>query len=106
MGRETLSTLTKQSDTSYGHLKQLLDKLAQAAMPIRDKLHGENRVALDNFINHTDEIAAEMHTALGRHVEGTAGQNRAFTQADAEQASATRAAEGRADYSSANFSRG
>lgn len=106
MGRETLSTLTTQTDTSYGNLRQLLHRLANAAMPIRDKLHGENRVALDNFINHTDEIALEMHQALGRHVEATAGQNRAFTSADAQQGDATRAADGQAGYSSINFSRG
>lgn len=104
MGRETLTTLTAQTSGSTDELRSLLHQLAAAAMPVRDKLHGDNRVALDNFIAHTDDIATELHVALNRVLEGTHGQNVAFRQADAAQADSTRAAMGRADFDAARFS--
>lgn len=104
MGRETLSRLTTQTSGSTDDLRSLLHQLASAAMPIRDKLHGDNRVALDNFIFHTDDIATELHVALTRVLEGTQGQNVAFREADAAQSDATRSAMGRADFDAARFS--
>lgn len=105
MGRETLSALTTQTGGSHDELRTLLHQLAAVAMPIRNKLHGENRVALENFLAHTDDIATELHVALGRVLEGTQGQDVAFKQADAAQGEATMAAMGRADFDSARFSR-
>jgi hypothetical protein len=103
MGRQTLTTLTTQTSGSTDELRTLLHQLAAAAVPARDKLVGDNWVALTNFINHTDDIATELHVALNRVLEGTHGQNVAFREADAAQADSTRAAMGRADFDSARF---
>jgi hypothetical protein len=105
MGRETLSQLGIQTSGSHQNLYQLLQQLADAAVPARNKLYGENRVALENFIAHTGDIATELNVSLARVLEGVQGQDLAFQQGDAQQAEATRAAQGRADFASARFSR-
>ncbi|QPL05346.1 MULTISPECIES: hypothetical protein [Actinomyces] len=106
MGATTLLTLTKKTSTSSDDLGALVRRLSTAAEPLEGKFNGHGRQTFDDFKAHTDEIAAEINSALAGVLAGIAGMDRAFTEGEQEMVEVTQAAKSSSDFESARFSSG
>jgi uncharacterized protein YukE len=94
MGVETLSTLSRQTDSRQQSLGSLVRELAAAADPLQHKFTGEGAAVFVQFHAHSEEIARNLDRALASVLEGIQGQDRAYVQGDQAIADDTRAALG------------
>ena len=104
MGSSTLSTLTSQSQGASGDLGQLIQQLIAAAAPLEGKFNGAGRAAFDAFKQHSDQITADLNSALGSIIGGQSGMDVAFGQGDQEMADNARTAQSGANFDAARFS--
>jgi hypothetical protein len=79
-------------------------QLAEAAAPLEGKMNGAGRAAFDQFKAHSDEIAAELNSALAAVLAGVGGMNTSFQTGVQDMADQTRQADASANYDAARFS--
>ena len=103
MGAMTLSTLSKQTGSSSEDLGELIRKLIEAATPLEGKFNGAGRAAFDNFKNRSDEVTAELNTALVAILGGQTGMDKSFVTGDSDMAENARAQQAGANFDAARF---
>ncbi|AYD89014.1 hypothetical protein D4740_09400 [Actinomyces sp. 2119] len=103
MGVSTLGTLTRQTSTSNEDLGGLVKELVASAEPLEGRFNGVARASFDQFKSRTDEVAAELNSALSGILEGIAGMDTAFVQGEQDMAESTRAAESSVSFDAARF---
>jgi uncharacterized protein YukE len=103
MGAQTLSALSKRTQSSSDDLGMLISQLIRAAEPLDGTFNGAGRAKFDQFKTHADQITTDLNSALSRILGGQGGMNRAFTQGDAEMGDNATGAEGSANFDSARF---
>lgn len=103
MGGEVLGTLTTRTSSAGDELGALVRQLGEAAEPLQGKFNGAGRTAFDNFKVRTDEIAIELNRALNSVLEGIAGMDRSFTEADSQMSDEIRSSEGASSFEAARF---
>jgi uncharacterized protein YukE len=104
MGSTTLSTLGQQTQGSSDDLGTLINKLIAAAEPLEKEFEGSGKAQFLNFKRRSDEITAELNSALGAIMTGQSGMDTAFNTGDSEMADNARSAEGSANFDGAKFS--
>ncbi|GAA1295638.1 hypothetical protein [Saccharothrix xinjiangensis] len=103
MGRTTLSTLAQQSQGSSDDLASLIQSLIAAAAPLEGRFNGAGRAMFDNFKARSDQVTADLNSALGSIVTGQVGMDTSFVQGDQEMADNASAGEGAANFDAARF---
>ncbi len=103
MGATTLATLTQQTQGSSDDLGALIKQLIAAVTPLEGKFNGAGRAAFDSFKSRSDQVTADLNSALGAIVGGQSGMNRSFTQGDADMASNATSAQSSANFDGARF---
>ncbi len=104
MGSATLSTLVGKTQGSSDELGALIKQLIAAAQPLEGKFNGAGKAAFDAFKANSDQITAELNSALGAILGGQSGMDRSFVTGDTEMSDTTRAAQGAANFNGARFS--
>lgn len=103
MGAQTLTTLTKQSSGSNQDLGALVRRFMDAASPLEGQFNGQGKASFDSFKSRSDQVSAELNSALASIVQGQSGMDTQFTQGDQNAADNARQAEGGADFDGARF---
>ncbi|MDO5084573.1 MAG: hypothetical protein Q4D89_14405 [Arachnia propionica] len=103
MEEGTLVQLGQRTQVEAEDLGVLVKRLAEAAEPLEGQMNGPARAAVDKFKANTDDIAAALTSAAFGLLGSVIGQNNAFVTAAEEGAAAHQAAEGSADFSSAEL---
>lgn len=106
MGAQTLSNLGRRTQGASDDLGSLIRQLVAAAEPLEGRFDGAGRAAFDNFKAHTDQITADLNSALGSILTGQSGMDRSFRHGDAEMADNVVSAQGSANFDAARFSAG
>lgn len=106
MGSETLSALTRKTESSGDELAMLVRQLGESAAPLEGKFNGAARAAFDQFKGRTDMVARELSGALSAVLAGVAGMDRAFAEGDAEGADQIRSTQSSASFDAARFGGG
>jgi uncharacterized protein YukE len=104
MGAQVLTQLTKQTSSANDDLGALVKQLFSAADAIQGKFNGNGRAAFDKFKGQTDQIAAELNSALAAVLGGINGQNVAFVQGEQQMVDDTNSAAAGANFDAARFS--
>lgn len=104
MGSQTLSTLAKQTSGSGDELGALIKQLIAAAQPLEGKFNGAGKVAFDSFKTHSDQITADLNSALSSILGGQSGMDRSFRTGDSEMGDNARHSMGAANFDAARFS--
>lgn len=104
MGGQTLSNLAKQTSGSTDDLGVLIKQLIAAAQPLEGKFNGAGKQAFDAFKSHSDQITADLNTALRAILGGQTGMDRSFRTGDTEMSDTARHAMGSANFNAARFS--
>lgn len=104
MGATTLSTLAKQTGSSHDDLGTLIRQLVAASAPLEGKFNGAGRVAFDSFKAHSDQVTADLNSALASILGGQQGMDRSFQTGDTDMADNARTAAGSANFDAARFS--
>lgn len=103
MGATTLSTLTQQTSGSNQDLGALVRALVAAAEPLQGKFNGSAKTAFDGFKAHTDQVSADLNSALASILGGQGGMNKSFVSGEQEMVDTTRSTQGAADFDAARF---
>jgi uncharacterized protein YukE len=104
MGSHTLSHLAKQTNTSTDDLGSLIKQLIAAAEPLEGKFNGAGKQAFDAFKSHSDQITADLNTALRSILGGQTGMDRSFRTGDTEMGDNAHHAMTAANFNAARFS--
>lgn len=80
-----------------GDLGGLVKALVAAAAPLEGKFQGEGKRMFDLFKNNVDQTVAALNAGMGHLATGQKGIGTAMSQAEAEQVSAGKQAQGSAD---------
>jgi uncharacterized protein YukE len=103
VGSQTLSTLTKQTQSASGDLGALIKQLIAAAQPLEGRFNGAGKAAFDAFKARSDEITAELSSSLSGILGGIAGMDTALVQGETEMADNSRTNLGAANFDAARF---
>ncbi|MGF1432119.1 hypothetical protein [Kitasatospora sp. LaBMicrA B282] len=104
MGSQTLSTLIKATQGSSGDLGTLIKQLIAAAQPLEGKFNGAGKAAFDSFKSQSDQITADLDSALNAILGGQSGMNDSFVTGDTEMSDTARSTMGAANFDAARFS--
>jgi uncharacterized protein YukE len=102
-GGETLTTMTKQTDSTTQDLATLLQQLAQAGEPIRDSFQGRGRVLFDEFHKHAHADGVILNKLLASIAEGVGGMDSSYFDFEQQSAETAQRISGSAPYSSGSF---
>lgn len=104
MGSTTLSTLVKQTQGSSEDLGALIRHLIAAAQPLEGKFNGTGKAAFDAFKAHSDQITADLNSALRSILGGQSGMDKSFTSGDVLMQDTARQTMSAANFDAARFS--
>lgn len=103
MGASTLGTLSQQTTGSSDELTQLVNQLVESVAPLQGKFNGSGRAAFDSFKARTDQISAELNSALSAINLGQSQMNMSTQTGDQESADNATRSQGSANFDAANF---
>lgn len=103
MGNTTLSTLVQRTQGSSEDLGGLIKQLIAAAQPLEGKFNGAGRSAFDAFKAQSDQITANLNSALGSILGGQSGMDKSFQSGDSEMGDTARTTMGSANFDAARF---
>lgn len=103
VGSTTLATLSHRTQGSGDELGALIKQLIAAAQPLEGKFDGAGKAAFDNFKAHSDEVTADLNSALGAIFGGQRGMDRSFVAGETTMADETKSAMGAANFHAARF---
>lgn len=104
MGSTTLSNLVKQTQGSSEDLGHLIRQLIAAAQPLEGKFNGAGKAAFDRFKAHSNQITADLNSALSSILGGQSGMDKSFASGDTEMSDNAGSAMGAAHFDAARFS--
>lgn len=105
MGWSTLSTLVNQTQVSSDDLAGLVRALIAAAEPLEGRFNGNGRAMFDAFKTNSDQITANLNSALGGILTGQSGMDTSFVQGDQDMADNARSGQSAANFDGARFGR-
>ena len=103
IGASTLSSLTRQTSGSSDDLGTLIRALVDSAAPLEGVFNGSGRAAFDSFKARTDQVTADLNSALAAIIGGQSGMDRSFATGDEEMASNATSGQGSANFDAARF---
>jgi uncharacterized protein YukE len=103
VGSQTLSTLTRQTQSASGDLGALIKQLIAAAQPLEGKFNGAGKAAFDSFKLRSDEITADLNSSLSAILGGVSGMDTAFVHGETEMADNAKTSLGAANFDAARF---
>jgi uncharacterized protein YukE len=103
MGADTLGTLTRQSQGAGDDLGTLITQLIAAAAPLEGTFNGAGRAAFDAFKADSDQITADLNSALAAIIGGQSGMDTAFVTGDQQMADNATSGRAGADFDAARF---
>ena len=102
-GGETLTTMTRQTDSSTQDLAALLQRLAQAGEPIRDSFQGRGRALFDEFHKNAHADGVILNKLLASIAEGVGGMDSSYFDFEQQSADTAQQLMGAAPFSSGSF---
>ncbi|MGW1199565.1 hypothetical protein ACWD4B_27550 [Streptomyces sp. NPDC002536] len=104
MGNTALSGLVGKTRGSSEDLGGLIRQLIAAAQPLEGKFNGAGKQAFDSFKSHSDQVTADLNSALSAILGGQSGMDSSFGQGDQESADNARQQMASANFDAARFS--
>jgi uncharacterized protein YukE len=103
MGSTTLSSLSQRTQGASDDLGALIKQLIAAAQPLEGRFNGAGKAAFDAFKSRSDEITAELNSALHGILGGQHGMDRSFVSGDVSMADEAKSTMGAANFDAARF---